>query len=154
MKQQLTVLLLILSFTTLAQGFPSFPKIQCPPENPYCKNAAVDSPPPVAVDANAPKACAPDDEACIKNYSKQQTDNYQAGVKDPNFVNPVDGGEGCILGSASKCKSSNASWKANTVDPVTTREVPYETGARPDFESKKCTTVYSPFSRTTEQKCQ
>lgn len=154
MTRLLTVILLILSCTSFAAGLPSFFNTQCPPGNPYCKKGTGDAPPPVRVDENAPKACAPDDKECIKNYSKQQTDNYQSGVKDPNFVNPVRGGGGCILTDQKKCQTSDESWKSNTVKPVTTREVPYVTGARPEFDNKKCTSVYSPFSRTTVQHCQ
>lgn len=155
MTRLLTVILLILSFTTFAAGLPSFMSSKCPPGNPYCKKTTGDGPPPVKLDDAAPKACAPDDQECIKNYSKQQTDNYQSGVKDPNFVNPVHGGGGCILSDQSKCKTSDDSWNTNTVKPVTTREVPYVTGARPEFDQKQqCKSVYSPFSRTTVQNCQ
>lgn len=154
MTRLLMVLLLTLSFPTFAAGWPSFLTTQCPPGNPYCKKAPADTPPPVAVDDAAPKACAPDDQECIKNYSKQQTDNYQTGVKDPNFVNPVDGGGGCIMSDKNKCQASDQSWKSKTVEPVTTREVPYDTGARPEFDQQKCKTVYDFNSRTTVQKCQ
>lgn len=155
MKKIWMLALIIFSFCALAGSLPQFLQTQaCPPGNPYCKMGGGVNPPPVQIDDNAPKACNPNDRECIAGYSKQQTSNYQSGVQNPSFVDPVRGGGGCILSDASKCDPASAAWQANTVTPVTTRELPYVTGARPEFQQQEdCKSVYSPFSRTTTADC-
>lgn len=144
------VLSMLVSVSAFAAGLPTFPGIFCPPTDPYCQPGAVQPPPTVQVSPGTPQACQPTDQNCIKQYSDQQTQNYQSGVSNPAFVNPITGGTGC---SGSSCQSAEQTWKDKTVQPIEQYQVPYSPGQRPEFSPEGCQQVYSPFSRTMETHC-